>query len=60
MAAEVKRATGLDAKLVVGNTGELSIWLDDQLVAQKQGGTFPAPEDVAAAVQAALATRAAP
>ena len=54
MAAEVKRATGLDADLKVGNSGELSVWLDDKLVAQKTGGTFPSPEYVVAELKKIL------
>lgn len=56
MAAEVKRATGLDANLKVGSSGELSIWLDDTLVAQKQGGMFPSPESVVAELKKLLGT----
>jgi hypothetical protein len=48
VAAEVKRATGLDADLKVGNSGEFTIWLDDKLVAEKQRGEFPAPDVVVA------------
>lgn len=54
MAAELKRELGLDAELVVGKPGELTIWVDDKLVAQKQGSEFPDPADVVAAVEAAL------
>jgi hypothetical protein len=54
VAAEVKRATGLDADLKVGNSGELSVWLDDKLVAQKTGGAFPSPESVVAELKKLL------
>ena len=54
MAAEVKRATGLDAELKVGGSGEFTIWLDDKLVAEKKMGVFPSPDAVVAAVKAAL------
>jgi hypothetical protein len=53
VAAEVKRETGLEAQLVVGNSGEFTVWLDDQLLAEKKLGMFPSPEAVAAAVKAA-------
>ena len=53
MAAEIKRATGLDAELRVGNSGELSVWLDDTLLAEKKLGRFPTPEEVVAALQQA-------
>ncbi len=54
VAAEIKRELGLDATLVVGSSGELSIWLDDKLVAEKRAGQFPSPDDVIAALEAAL------
>lgn len=54
MAAELKRELGLDAQLVVGNSGELSVWLDDKLIAEKKQGQFPSPDDVVAAMEAAL------
>lgn len=54
MAAELKRELGLDATLVVGGSGEFTVWLDDKLVAEKQHGQFPSPDDVVAAVEAAL------
>lgn len=54
MAAELKKATGLDAELKVGNSGEFTVWLDDKLLAEKKRGMFPSPEDVIAAVKQAL------
>lgn len=48
MAAEIKRATGLDTELKIGSSGEFTVWLDDQLVAEKKQGMFPAPEAVVA------------
>ena len=56
MAAEVKRATGLDAELRVGSSGELSVWLDDKLVAQKQRGMFPTPAGVVTELKKLLGT----
>lgn len=53
MAAELKKAVGTDAELRVGGSGEFTVWLDDQLVAEKKSGRFPSPEDVVAAVKAA-------
>jgi predicted Rdx family selenoprotein len=52
VAAKLKQELGIDAALVVGNPGELSIWIDDQKVVEKQGGRFPEPKDVIAAVRA--------
>lgn len=54
MAAEVKRATGLDAELLVGGSGEFTVWLDDTLVAEKKMGMFPSSDAVVEAVKAAL------
>jgi hypothetical protein len=54
VAAEVKRATGLDAQLLVGGSGEFTVWLDDKLVAEKKLGLFPSPDAVVQAVKAAL------
>ena len=54
MAAELKRAVGLDAQLLVGGSGEFTVWLDGKLVAEKKLGQFPSPEDVVAAVKAAI------
>jgi hypothetical protein len=55
VAAELKKQTGLDAQLLVGGSGEFTVWLDDRLVAEKKLGRFPEPEEVVAAVKAALA-----
>jgi hypothetical protein len=54
VAAEVKRATGLDAQLLVGGSGEFTVWLDDKLLAEKKLGQFPSPDAVVEAVKAAL------
>jgi predicted Rdx family selenoprotein len=54
VAAELKRAVGLDAKLLVGGSGEFTVWIDDRKVAEKKGGAFPSPEECVAAVRAAL------
>lgn len=53
MAAEIKRQTGLDAQLVVGGSGEFTVWLDDKLLAEKKLGKFPDPAAVVAAVKTA-------
>jgi len=54
VAAELKKAVGIDARLIVGSSGELSVWVDEQLVIEKKLGRFPSPEDVVTAVKAAL------
>ena len=53
MAAELKKASGLDAQLVVGSSGEFTVWLDDKKIAEKVAGRFPEPSEVIAAVRAA-------
>jgi hypothetical protein len=54
VAAEVKRATGLEAKLLIGGSGEFTVWLDDKLLAEKKMGMFPSADSVVAAVKAAV------
>ena len=56
MAAEIKQATGLDTQLVIGGSGEFTVWMDDQLLAEKKSGIFPDVASVVAAVKAAIAT----
>ena len=57
MAAELKQSIGVDAELVVGNSGEFTVWVGDQKVAEKKWGRFPAPEDVIDAVLALAPSR---
>jgi len=54
VAAAIKQATGLSAELKLGSSGELTIWLDDKLVAEKKNGVFPSPESVVAELQKLL------
>jgi hypothetical protein len=53
VAAELKQKIGIDAELVVGNSGEFTVWVGEQKVAEKKWGRFPAPEDVIDAVRVA-------
>ena len=53
MAAELKRALGIDAGMEVGSSGEFTVWVGDKQVAEKRWGRFPDPADVIAAVKAA-------
>ena len=53
MAAELKKAVGVDAELVPGNAGEFTVWLDERKIAEKTAGRFPEPAEVLAAVRAA-------
>lgn len=41
----------MTAELVVGSSGELSVWVDDVKVIEKQG-KFPEPREIVAAVRA--------
>lgn len=55
MAAEIKRETGLETKLLVGGSGEFTVWFGDRLLAEKKMGVFPETTAVIAAVKAATA-----
>ncbi|MEO8700114.1 MAG: hypothetical protein ABI867_08725 [Kofleriaceae bacterium] len=58
MAAQLKQDLGLDAKLIVGNSGEFTVWVDAKKVAEKTWGKFPEPSAVVAAVKATAAAPA--
>ena len=49
----MKRDLGVDAELVIGGSGEFTVWVGDKQVAEKRWGRFPDPADVIAAVRAA-------
>lgn len=53
MAAQLKQDLGVDTELVVGGSGEFTVWVDDRKVAEKSWGRFPEPTAVVAAVRAA-------
>jgi len=53
VAAELKKALNVDARLEVGNSGEFTVWVDDKVVAEKKWMRFPEPADVVAAVRGA-------
>lgn len=52
MAAQLKNDLGVDAELVVGNSGEFTVWVGDAKVSEKRWAKFPEPSDVVAAVRA--------
>jgi hypothetical protein len=54
VAAELKQSLGVDTELVVGNSGEFTVWVGDAKVAEKKWGRFPEPQDVVSAVRAAI------
>jgi hypothetical protein len=51
VAAQLERDLGMTAKLIPGNPGELSVWVNDEQVIAKQGSRFPEPAEVVAAVR---------
>ena len=55
MADKLKQDLGVEAELVVGKSGEFTVWVDDKKVAEKSWGRFPDPASVVAAVRSASA-----
>jgi hypothetical protein len=53
VAAELKRALNVEAELVVGNSGEFTVWVNGKKVSEKTW-TFPEPADVVTAVRSAM------
>jgi hypothetical protein len=53
VAAELKKALDIEAELVVGNSGEFTVWVDGRKVSEKKW-TFPDPADVVTAVRGAM------
>ena len=51
MAAQLKQDLGIDSELVVGGSGEFTVWVDDAKVIEKRWMRFPDPADVVAAVR---------
>ena len=58
MAALIKQDTGVDATLEPGGRGELSVWVNDARVANKDYKGFPADAPLVALVRAALTAQA--
>ena len=54
MAAQLKQDLGVAAELIVGTSGEFTVWVGDEVVAQKGPGGFPTEEEALAAVRRAL------
>lgn len=54
MAAELRKALGVDSILIEGDRGEFTVWVGPQKVADKVGGEFPGDQDVVNAVRAAV------
>jgi len=53
VAAQLEKDLGVRAEMIVGNSGEFTVWVDSAKVAEKTMGRFPEPESVVAAVRAA-------
>jgi hypothetical protein len=51
--ALLKKELGVDVETVGGKTGEFTVWVGDQLVAQKGWIRFPSDQKVLEAVRAA-------
>ena len=51
MAALLKQELDVEAELVVGSSGEFTVWVDGKLVAEKVQGQFPDPARVVSAVR---------
>lgn len=56
MAAQLKQDLGVDSELVVGGSGEFTVWVDGKKVAEKARGMFPEPTTVVNAVRATQAS----
>lgn len=56
MAALIKTEVGAEPELVEGGRGEFTVWVGDQVVAQKGWVRFPSDKKVLAAVREALTT----
>jgi len=53
VAAKLKQDLGVETDLVVGGSGEFTVWIGDKKIAEKLQGRFPEPDAVVAAVRAA-------
>ena len=56
MAAVIKAALGAETELAEGGRGEFTVWVGDEVVAQKDAHGFPSEDDALAALQRALAS----
>jgi hypothetical protein len=51
VAAQLKHDLGVDAELIIGGSGEFTVWVNDAKVIEKQWAQFPDPRDVVEAVR---------
>jgi hypothetical protein len=54
VAADLKRALGIDSTLIEGDRGEFTVWVDQKKVCSKSGDQFPSGPEVVDAVRATL------
>ena len=52
MAAQLEKDLGVVAEMVIGSSGEFTVWVDAAKVSEKTMGKFPEPAAVVAAVRA--------
>jgi hypothetical protein len=55
VAAQLKQDLGIDAELIVGGSGEFTVWVGDQKIAEKSWGRFPEPHAVVTKVRSTFA-----
>jgi hypothetical protein len=51
VAAQLEQDLGVETELVVGGSGEFTVWVGDKKVAEKTWGRFPEPTAVVDAVR---------
>jgi len=51
VAAQLKQDLGIEADLVMGGSGEFTVWVGDQKIAEKSSGRFPDPDAVVTVVR---------
>lgn len=54
MAAVIKAALGVEPEIAEGGRGEFTVWVGDEVVAQKDSQGFPSEDAALAAVRRAL------
>jgi predicted Rdx family selenoprotein len=51
VAAQLKQDVNVETDLIVGTSGEFTVWVGDKRVAEKTRRGFPDPDDVVDAVR---------